>query len=185
MVGSKIGEAVSENFEIKEQIKEIERIVKNHPYSEPQIDRIPTPDSSLIPSMLENGDENIPLIKLLESLEILNVLEILLIIALIILLFNKNIFNMNIKIISYILNKYIPIKYHNKINTILNKGKEYNKKQINIFIVLIIILLLILKLENLYISLELNNNIADYVLVYNFVKKQSLFYILAFNKKNY
>ena len=52
----------------------------------------------------------------------------MLIVALIILFFNNNIYNLNIKIISYILNKYIPDNYHNKINTFLNKGTEYNKK---------------------------------------------------------
>lgn len=137
----------------------------------------------IIPTILENGEQNIPLIGLLESLEILNVLEIMLIVALIILLFNKNIYNLNIKIISYILNKYIPDNYHNKINTFLNKGTEYNKIYINILIVLIITILLILKLGNLYITSELYSKVDDYVLVYNYLKKNNILLILSFNNK--
>ena len=177
IVGTKVGEAMTENVNFKEQIQKIEEVIKKHPYADPEVDRIPTPDSNIIPSLLENGEQNIPLIVLLESLEILNVLEIMLIVALIILFFNNNIYNLNIKIISYILNKYIPDNYHNKINTFLNKGTEYNKKYINILIVLIITILLILKLGNLYITSELYSKVDDYVLVYNYLKKNIIYYL--------
>ena len=84
------------------------------------------------------------------------------------------------KIILNIINKNI----NSAVANWLISGKRFNGNSLNATL-LAFKLLIILKLENLYISLELNNNIADYVLVYNFVKKQSLFYILAFNKKNY
>lgn len=183
VVGPAVGEAINKNLNMAEQLQKAEEKIKNHPYADPTVDRIPSPDPSIIPSPLENGEEMIPLIQLLESLEILNVLELILIVALILILLNKKTYNLYIKLASYILNKYIPVKYHNKLNTIFNKGKEYNNKYVNIMTVLIITILLILKLGNLYVSSELYSNVDDYVLVYNYLKKGSLLLILS-KKKN-
>ena len=149
----------------------IENNIKDHPYSDPNIDRIPSPDPNIINSPLEDGESVIPLVGLLENLTLLNVAELLLIIVIFIIIFSKNINGFYIKIISYIVNKYIPIKYHNKINKYLNKGEKINDKFMNIMLLINIFLLLIFILGNLFISSHLYENIDDYVLVYNYLKK--------------
>jgi hypothetical protein len=161
IIGKKVGHAIANNTDIVE-------IVKNHPYSDPNVDRIPSPDSNFfINSPLENGD--IPLIELLESLILLNILEIILIAILILILFNKKISDFNKKIISNAIKKYMPVKYHHYIK-IFDKGVEYNNKFMSIMLVIVIMLLLVFILGNLFVSCELYGKIDEYVLAYNFFK---------------
>jgi hypothetical protein len=157
--GKKVGHAIANKTDI----------VKNHPYSDPNVDRIPSPDSSFfINSPLENGD--IPLIELLESLILLNILEIILIAILILILFNKKISNFNKNFISNIIIKYMPVKYHH-YTKIFDKGVEFNNTFMSIMLVIVIILLLVFILGNLFVSCELYGKIDEYVLAYNIIKK--------------
>jgi hypothetical protein len=159
IIGKKVGHAIANKTDI----------IKNHPYSDPNVDRIPSPDSSFfINSPLENGD--IPLIELLESLILLNILEIILIAILILILFNKKISDFNKNFISNIIIKYMPVKYHNYIK-IFDKGVEFNNTFMSIMLVIVIMLLLVFILGNLFVSCELYGKIDEYVLAYNIIKK--------------
>jgi hypothetical protein len=185
LVGSKVVGAISDNLDYKESIKDLEESIKDHPYSDPSHDRVPSPDRQIMDSPLESGDGSIPLIDLLESLVSLNMIELYLIISLILILFNQNIIDLYIKIVSKILNKYISIKYQNKIMNILNISKENNKKYNNILLIIIISILILIKLVNLFVSYHLYDKIDDYILVYNHLKnidKNSIL-LLVFNNK--
>ena len=73
------------------------------------------------------------------------------------------------------LNRYIlqRISYKNipnKLNFIKNfvdNTLNVNTKFINIFLIFLVLLLLSMKLLNLYFSYELNNNLDNFVTVYN------------------
>ena len=70
----------------------------------------------------------------------LNILEIVLILVAMLVFFNKNINNIFIKIISKFLYIYIPVKFQDKIITILNNSKEKNKSYNNIILLFILII---------------------------------------------
>lgn len=164
--GIRAGASLQENFNMKETIK-------IHPYADPNINRVPSPDPNIIQNVLENGDQSIPLVDLLLNLATLNLLELIIIFIIILLVFNKyysQIFN---QFISNCLKKYIPTKYH-LFNKYLEKSNEYNVKFINIMLVYLVILLILSILGNLFVCSELYINIDDYVLVYNHIKKKFL-----------
>ena len=147
--------------------------IKNHPNSDLNVDRIPSPGPELtINSPLENGEGTIPLVGLLESLISFNILELILVLTIILLIFNKNINSLYKKFISFLINKYIPIKYHINIYTYLKKGENYNEKFINIMLIIIISLLLMIILFKLYITSNLYVKLDDYITVYNYLKKK-------------
>lgn len=146
--------------------------IKNHPYSNPNIDRIPSPDTTLINNALESGDQPIPLVDLLLSLVELNLLELIVILTLILLLFNKFFGHL----LNIYLSKYLPFNYLSKI---FKKSNEYNTIFTNTLIIFLLLLLLIMLLMNLYFSSVLYTQIDDYVLVYNHLKNISKSSILV------
>ncbi len=73
-IGIQVGGAITKNLNASEAIK-------NHPYGEPDIERVPSPDSNFINSALENGDQSIPLVDLLLNLITLNLLELIVLIT--------------------------------------------------------------------------------------------------------
>ena len=154
------------------KILNVSEVIENHTYGEPDIEREPSPDSNLINSALENGDQLIPLVGLLLNLVTLNLLELIVFITVILLVFNRYFIEIFKDFISKILNKYMPAKYH-YLNKFLQKSNEYNTKFIKFLIAFLIVLLLLMILINLYICSELYTGIDDYVLVYNFIKKIS------------
>ena len=176
-IGTKAGldiyNAVKDNVNIVESIKDN---VIDHPYSDTNVDNIPSPGSSFINSPLELST---PIERILDSVLLLNSIEILLMLSIILLLFNKNKFYES-KVINKLI-KHIPIKYQNYINKYFNKAKEFNIKYVNTMLVINIILLILIKLVNLLVSYELHSNIDNYVLVYNHIKNNSLFILLSFN----
>lgn len=106
-------------------------------------------------------------------------IEILFILLLIIIICNKYLYSYNIKLINKLVlkipTKYLPIKIQNKINNInINKLQEFNNKFYNIMFVIILIILLLVKLLHFYYSSEVYNNIDDFILVYNHIKKSNL-----------
>ena len=58
-------------------------VIKNHPYGNPDVTRVPSPEPSIINSPLENGNDSIPLVDLLQSLVSLNFLEIIVLLLII------------------------------------------------------------------------------------------------------
>ena len=182
-VGLQVGDAISKNLDLQEMYDQANERLKDHPYSDPDPARVPSPDSSFTAnSPLEEG--SIPLLELLESMLSLNILEIVLILVAMLVFFNKNINNIFIKIISKFLYKYIPVKFQDKIITILNNSKEKNKSYNNIILLFILIIFILIKLLNLFVSYHLHGNIDSYVQVYNYLTKNSysLLLICPLNK---
>ena len=136
--------------------------IRNHPYANPNIDIIPSPDSTIINCPLENGDLSSPLVDLLHSIVSLNYLELLILIVIVIVLFNKYFSNLFSKYSgSIITNKYIKI------------SSEFHSKYMNFLLVFLLLLLLIVILMNLIFSSVLYTQIDDYILVYNHIKGKS------------
>jgi hypothetical protein len=151
-VGIQGGSTIARNISNSEAIK-------NHPYSNPDIDRVPSPDPTFINNALESGDQPIPLVDLLLNLVELNFLELIVLFTLILLLFNK--------IFGNLLMTYLSKSLPHSLSKILNKSNEYNTIFTNILIIFLLILLIIMLLMNLYFSSVLYTQIDDYVLVYN------------------
>nr|YP_011014451.1 hypothetical protein V2724_mgp28 [Pallidohirschioporus biformis]WQA11104.1 hypothetical protein [Pallidohirschioporus biformis] len=129
-----------------------------------------------------------PLEILLKCILSFNILEMILGIFIFILLFNRFIYNNNVRIISKYLNKYNNNKFVNwRLRTkFLNKSLNYNNNFITILFIIIVILFIIFKLINIYFSAELYLNTKDYVNVYNHLRgidKNSIFIFLSLNNK--
>ena len=118
----------------------------------------------------------IPLLVILKNLVLLNGLEILFILMLIIIICNRYINSFIVKLINKLVclipNKYLP-KNINKWLDNLNKVRDFNRKFYKIMFVIILIILLLVKLLHLYFSFEIYQNIDDYILVYNYIKKNT------------
>ena len=172
-IGLDAGAAISKNLILTDSLK-------NSPHANPNVDHIPSPTDSgpFIFSVLE--DDSIPLLDLIENLFSLNVLEFILIIFLIYLLCQKYVNNFNINFISNFIKKYLPNKFQRFTNILQTGGKINNKVSI-FMIVLIFILIIFFKLLQIYITYELSENIDDYVLVYNHIKKNSLIILINYN----
>lgn len=163
VLGIDVGKSISKNLDLSESIK-------NSPHGDPDITRIPSPESDLINSPLEAMENFSPLEVLLNSLVTLNILELMLYIILILLLINKYFYPFNINNISKIINKFMPLSFINWYTKYTNKSIDYNNRFTQIMFISVTILLLLFKLGNLYITAELSLKIDDYVLVYNHLK---------------
>jgi hypothetical protein len=165
--GLEIGKALIDNIDIVQSVKDSK-------HSNPDPDRIPSPDIDIINSALENGDLISPLEVLLNSQFSLNVLIFFLIFSLLFLTFYKFFFKENINLIR----KYLPLPNNIKDKYInyLDNSANYNSKFILIMFILDSLLLILFLLLNLFVSAELSNNIDNYVIVYNYIhnKKSSL-----------
>ena len=77
-------------------------------------------------------------------------------------------------LIKNLCNKYLPIKFNNFFNKIIQKISTINSTVSDQFIFTLFIfnffILIFLLLLNTYISIELVNNIESYVNVYNYLK---------------
>jgi hypothetical protein len=109
--GLDAGKAFSENFNYSSAIK-------NLPHSNPQIDRIPSPDMDMIRSVLEPSeirssftDTHIPLETLLTSQLTFNLLILVLIFLLFIILFNNYILKTLTKFLKIIVEKYVSFSF--------------------------------------------------------------------------
>jgi hypothetical protein len=169
-VGVQAGAAIGRNINNSSTIK-------NHPYGDPDINRVPSPEPNMINSALENGDESIPLVDLLLNLVSLNLLELIVLFTLILIVFNKYISNLFRRFLDY----YFSHKYNN-LKKFLQKSNEYNTKFMNLLIIYLIALLLFMILMNLFICSVLYTQIDDYVLVYNSIKSKSFILLIMSNR---
>jgi phosphate/sulfate permease len=165
IVGNRIGKSIGNKVNVLEEIK-------NHKNSDPDIERIPSPDDLIISSPFEDG--NIPLVDLLLDLVSLNLIEIIIIISIILMIGS----NKNNNIIYNLIKKYIPNNY---LHLFIQKVSNFNTKFTNFMLIIMVVILLLIKLGNLYVSCELFANIEDYVIVYNYIKKNSLLMIISLN----
>lgn len=140
---------------------------RNHPYSDPNPDRIPSPEPN-INSPLE--EESNSLVELLLNVVTLDVLELIVLMTLILVFFNKYFSHL----LKNFLVKYIPTKYINT-NKFLQKSNEYNTKFLNILSIYLTVLLFSIILLHLYISSVLYTEIDSFVTEYNLFKKSSVF----------
>lgn len=133
---------------------------------------VPSPDNTFVNCPLEPGDEPIPLVDLLQALFSLNLLEIFIIAILILIVFNRYFYKFNMGFISKLVSKYLPDNYPRVavFKKYTKNSIEYNNKFTTIMFILLSVLLILVKLGNLYVTIELNNNIEDYVLVYHYLK---------------
>jgi hypothetical protein len=122
---------------------------------------------------IEKGDDSIPLVDILEGIVEANILEIGYIIILILIVFNRFFYKINVDFIKKLVNKYLPEKYTAWLYKSTNTSVEFNNKFTTIMFIVVSILLILLKLGNIYVTAHLYNNIDDYVLVYNHIKKHS------------
>lgn len=164
-LGRSMGQAMVQNADITNMVK-----ISEH--ANPAPDRIPSPDTNMINSALELGDLKTPLGEILNSLLLLNNIELILILFLLYLLCFNYIQSIVIKIISILINKYLPSK-SNRFNKYLEKGNNYNTKSQIATGVVILLVLIVLKLMNIYFTGEISIKLDDYVLVYNYIKKIS------------
>lgn len=185
-VGIEAGKAVSKNTSITEAVKSHSSLpaVENGTETDPNIDRVPSPDLQIINSGLESCDQPIPIVDLLLQLVTLNLLQVIIVLTLIILMFNKYFSHLLKNFEVKFFNKFISTRYPH-ISKFLHKSNEYNIKIINILLIFLVVLLLLSILGNLYISSELYVNLDNYVLVYNYIKKisKSSILLLSVNKE--
>ena len=98
------------------------------------------------------------------------------IILLLYVIINRYLYKYNMQFISVIVNNYMPNKFklwYNKKNS-LEKGIKFN----NLFTMTSTLLVSFI-LGNIYISGYLYENIDDFVVVYNHIKKSSMFFIIG------
>jgi DNA-directed RNA polymerase len=172
-LGVNVAQTIMSNKSKKEEIqKNINEVLHNQKDkgSSTEIDRIPSPDNNFINSPFE---ENIPLVVLINTIFTFNLLEILLVFIFLLVLFNKYFYKLNINIMSKITDKFKDNIIIDKFKNYMKYSAKYNDKFAFIMIIIISILFILIKLTNLLIVLELNNNIDDYVLVYNHYKNIS------------
>jgi hypothetical protein len=119
-----------------------------------------------------------PLEEILNETLTFNILILIVIFLIILLIFNKFIIKQNSSIIIFLVNKYIPDKLKYKkyivelLERILSKSKELSNKFIVIMFIINSILLISMVLINIYMNVELINNLDDYVIIYIYIKKK-------------
>ena len=134
----------------KDILNTLDLAVRISEHSNPDVNIIPSPVDVFINSPLEN--DSIPLINILGDLITLNVLEIFLFLRLLLLLIITNTYNNKAvnRMILYIINKFVPNKYQDKINKTIIIGKEYNNIANNLIIYVLISIIILFVLGNLF-----------------------------------
>jgi len=127
-------------------------------------DCVPSPENLFVVTPFE---ENIPLVVLINAIYTFKILEILLVLVLLGVLFKKYIYKFNINYPTKLMNRF---KYMIRFEKYIKLSKEYNNKFAIIMFIIISAVFILFKFTNLYFSAELNNNINDYVLIYNHYK---------------
>ena len=148
--------------------KEIEEVIKTSSHANPDVNTVPSPtdEKFYANSPLESGDIRSPLEHLLLDSFLLDVMILLLILILLLIIFNRYIYVHNSKFITSILDKYIPTKFRNWLNLSI----DFNNKFILIMFIIIGFFIIFDSLVNMYISVELYNNIDLYVEEHKYLK---------------
>lgn len=173
VVGIEIGKGIVNNANLSESIKKSK-------HSDLNVDRVPSPDDTMINCPLEANDDTSPLEILLYGLYTLNILELLLAIILLLLLINRYIYKINIDFISQFINKYMPNKIIIWYSKFYKNSIGFSNKFTTIMFIVTSFIFLIIKIGNIYVSAELCNKIDDYVLVYDHFKNINKSSILLF-----
>jgi cytochrome c oxidase subunit 2 len=155
---------------------DIQSMIKNSPHSDPNLDRIPSPDPIfLIQSPLEKWEiDPSPLEIILSGILSININILLLLFILSYFLISKYVLSSNknlfLRLLNFILLK-LNLKMENieRIKTIFIKGEGYNDKFLFTLTIIIVIFIIAFFLLNMYFIYELNNNLDSYVDVYNYL----------------
>jgi hypothetical protein len=171
--GAKLGLSAADGLTNNaDKIKEIvENNIKNSKHSNIDIGRIPSPDidDSFIFSVLEKNDiisESSPIEILLTSIFGFNVLILILNIIILINIFNRYVVKFNLELVSYLVDKYVPLNYRDRIKNYLTKGTNYNNNFLFYFFIFNCIILIIFLIINIYLSAELLVRIDEYCKIY-------------------
>jgi|HubBroStandDraft_5_1064220.scaffolds.fasta_scaffold26228_5 hypothetical protein len=139
------------------------------PHSDPQPDRIPSPDSFIANSHSESDNITSPLQDLLIYSLSLDMLILFLLISTLIMIFNRYILNFNLTFINTIFNKYMPIKFNNWYNKLNTSIESTNNKFVLIMFTLNSIALVLFIIMKIFIISELLINIDSYINVHNYI----------------
>ena len=163
-----------EAAEALEDQSKLNNQIKDHPYSDPNPDRVPSPDPSFSAnSPLEQGDILSPLERLLDTLFSLEYLAIVTMLLILFLFTYGYIQNYTSKIFHKFVMRYIPSKFIPaswRYTIFYNKIVKYNTHARNISLIFFIIILFLIHFLSIYICYKLKTNIDDFVQVYNYLK---------------
>jgi hypothetical protein len=163
--------------------------VKNSAYADPNVERVPSPDSDYfyINSLLESGEstDSSLLFILIRSEFLLNLLILILIISFLFLIFNKYILSYNIETLSNFVAKRSKKMQEWLINkNIQNKSNFYSQKIFFVLFIINTVLLLYMLILNLFISALLLTNLEGYIQDHiNITKSVMLFMSIKPNLK--
>ena len=174
-----------EAFEDQEKIKDaVNEAIKDHPYSDPKPDRVPSPDQSFTAnSPLEEGEILSPLERLLDALFSLESLAILTLLLIIVLFTYGYVYKYTSEIFHKFVIKYIPTKFIPWYTIFIKNLEKYNTNVRNITIIIFIIILFLIHLMCIYICYKLKTNTDEFVQVYNYLKsinKSSILLIMNY-----
>ena len=174
-----------EAFEDQEKIKDaVNEAIKDHPYSDPKPDRVPSPYQSFTAnSPLEEGEILSPLERLLDALFSLESLAILTLLLIIVLFTYGYVYKYTSEIFHKFVIKYIPTKFIPLYTIFIKNLEKYNTNVRNITIMIFIIILFLIHLMCIYICYKLKTNTDEFVQVYNYLKsinKSSILLIMNY-----
>lgn len=172
---------------LKDQAK-WNNVVKNHPYSDPDPKRLPSPDPNFSAnSPLEEGDILTPLERLLDGLFSLEYYGIIIMLLLLFLFTYGYVQKYTSEIFHNFVIKHIPSKFIPGYTKFMNIILAYNTKTRNLSIIFFIIILFLIHLLSFYISYKLKTDIADFVKVHNYLKeidKSSILLMISYRNTN-
>ena len=176
-----------EAFEDQEKIKDaVNEAIKDHPYSDPKPDRVPSPYQSFTAnSPLEEGEILSPLERLLDALFSLESLAILTLLLIIVLFTYGYVYKYTSEIFHKFVIKYIPTKFIPWYTIFIKNLEKYNTNVRNITIIIFIIILFLIHLMCIYICYKLKTNTDEFVQVYNYLKSINKSSILLFMNYRY
>ena len=172
------GLVVKTAMEIGDEINKSIKNRKNNDNDSDSDSNVPSPDERF--SANSPFEENSPLEVILEKLFTMEILDLVFLILLVFVQVDRR-FS---KYILEFLLKYIPEKYISWFTLFKNKSIKYNNIFTMITSIYFIIILFIIKFFVIYVFIELNNNIDDYVEVYNQIKsinKSTILLIMNYN----
>jgi len=147
--------------------------IKNSKHSNPDPNRIPTPDFD-IQNVLESSEIVSPLQNLLYNLFTFDLIIFLLLLILFYMIFIRNIYSHTSKNINNFINKYLPINISNKITKILgNSQNNYNNFLIILYILIGILTILII-LFKIVLDYHLYLNIDKYIEVHEYLHSKKV-----------
>lgn len=149
-------------------------LIKSSEHANPDITRVPSPSISSNFDSFNSPLENHELIKsplesLVSTLFLMDLLLLILFTLILYFIFYKYISTKNIKFVTNLSDRYLPIKLAKFFQKLANSYSKVNEKFIFYMFILICVQVLVLLLFQLYFLQDLYVNIDEYVSVYNYM----------------